>query len=59
MSGFLRQIYTDTMLTVAGLLIFFVIFLLVCAWVFLRAGAKQQYEAIARFPLREDGETNE
>jgi cbb3-type cytochrome oxidase subunit 3 len=59
MSTFLRQLYTDTPLTIAGLLIFFTLFLLVCAWVFLRTGAKQQYEAIARFPLREDGESYE
>ena len=58
-STFLTQLFMDTPLTVAGLVIFFTLFLVLCAWVYLRTGAKKQYEAIAQFPLREDGEIYE
>lgn len=55
-SAFLNQLFTDTPLTVAGLVIFFGMFLLLCAWVYLRKGAKKQYDAIAQLPLTGDGE---
>ncbi len=55
-SLFLTQLFTDTSITAIGLLIFFVWFLGLCAWVFLRKGAFREYEALAQFPLREDGE---
>lgn len=55
-STFLRDLYTNTPLTVAGLLIFFVVFMALFAWVYLRKGAKQQYEALGQLPLRNDGD---
>ena len=58
MSGYLRQMFTDTHLTAAGLLIFFAFFLTVCAWVFLRKDAKTHYEAMGHLPLTE-GESHE
>lgn len=58
-STFLQQIFTDTSLTAAGLLIFFGFFLTVCAWVYLRKGAKKHYEQMSLFPLKTDGENYE
>lgn len=53
MSGFLRQIYTDTNLTAYGLLVFFGFFISACAWVFLRKGARTHYESMGNLPLNE------
>ncbi|MBX3022490.1 MAG: cbb3-type cytochrome c oxidase subunit 3 [Bdellovibrionales bacterium] len=53
MSGFLRQVYTDTDLTAAGLMIFFGFFMVTLVWVYLRKGAKAHYEAMGRIPLNE------
>ncbi|MGE3684325.1 MAG: cbb3-type cytochrome c oxidase subunit 3 [Bdellovibrionales bacterium] len=58
-SKFLTQLFTNVPLTVAGLILFFSAFLALIFWVYLRCGAKQQYEAIARLPLVNDGESYE
>lgn len=55
MSGYLRQLYSGTDLTAAGLLIFFSFFVVTFIWVYLRKGAKKQYEAMGQMPLN-DGE---
>ena len=59
MSDFLRQLYTETNLTAAALLIFFTFFVTVFAWVYLRKGAKPHYEAMGQMPLLNDGEYHE
>lgn len=59
MSGYLRQVYTDTGLTVAGLVIFFAFFVTVFVWVYFRTSAKPHYEAMGRLPLLNDGEHHE
>ncbi|HMN69727.1 MAG TPA: cbb3-type cytochrome c oxidase subunit 3 [Bdellovibrionales bacterium] len=53
MSGFLRQLYTSTDLTAAGLMIFFGFFVIMLAWIYLRTGAKRHYEDMGRMPLNE------
>jgi len=52
MGALIRQVYSATPLTVWGLVLFFVLFLALVAWVFLRKGAKQEYQEIAQLPLR-------
>lgn|GEM_PF-5031249 len=57
--AYLSQLYTDTTWTVVGLVIFFSFFLASFFWVYFRKGAKRHYEALAQFPLRNDGEFHE
>lgn len=51
MSGYLRQLYTDTNLTAFGLLIFFTFFVTTFIWVYFRKSARAHYEAMGRMPL--------
>jgi hypothetical protein len=51
---FLSQLFTNTPLTVAGLLIFFIAFLVLFHRAYLRKEAKAEYEILAQLPLKED-----
>lgn len=53
-STFLNQIFTDIPITVIGLLLFFMAFMGLLGWVFLRKGAKEKYKEISKLPLREE-----
>jgi cbb3-type cytochrome oxidase subunit 3 len=52
---FLTLLYTDISITIAGLVLFFAIFTLMLATVYLRRDSRAHYDAIARLPLG-DGE---
>ena len=52
---FLTQLFTDTPMTVVALVIFFVAFLSLTAFVFLRRNSREHYDAISRLPLSEGG----
>ena len=55
-STYLTALFTDTFVTVAGLVIFFGLFSFWFAWVYFRKDALKQYDKIAQMPLREDGD---
>lgn len=58
-SKFLAQLFTDTPMTVVGLILFFTAFMALFAWVYFRKGAKQHYELMARLPFIHEGELHE
>lgn len=58
-STYLSALFTDTFLTVAGLVIFFALFVLWFAWVYFRKDAIKTYEQMAQLPLRGDGDFHE
>lgn len=49
--AYLRQLFTDTPMTLVGLLIFFTCFSALTLWVFARKGARREYEALGQIPL--------
>jgi cbb3-type cytochrome oxidase subunit 3 len=53
----LAEIYQATPLTAIGLILFFLAFLGVVGWVYLRKGAAREYEALSRLPLSKEGES--
>lgn len=53
-SKFLSQLFTDTPLTLVGLILFVFAFSALFLWVFARRGAKQHYDNLAQIALREE-----
>lgn len=47
--------FTDTYMTSAGLIIFFVFFIAMLAWIF-RSSSTQTYKYAEQLPLKQDGE---
>lgn len=56
MSRYLNELFTDTPITMWGLLIFFVLFLALFWWVYLRRGAYEFYEKLGHMPFHEGEE---
>lgn len=54
-SAFLSQLFTDTPMTVVGLVLFFVAFNLLVARLFLSKTARRQCERMSMLPLNEEG----
>lgn len=56
MSRYLNQLFTDTPITMWGLVIFFVVFVALFCWVYLRKGAYEFYERLSKMPFQEGEE---
>jgi hypothetical protein len=59
MSRYLNELFTDTPITMWGLVLFFALFVALFCWVYLRRGAYEFYESLALMPFQEEGESNE
>ena len=50
--------FSDIQYAIVGLLLFFVLFLLVCIWVY-KIQAKESYQSLAYLPLKDEEASNE
>jgi len=48
------KFFTDVPLTVAGMILFITTFTVVSVWTLFRGGAKDHYQKLSQYPLRED-----
>jgi cbb3-type cytochrome oxidase subunit 3 len=53
-STFLSQLFTDTPITVIGLILFLIAFVALFAWVYFRKGAKAHYVKMSLLALEND-----
>lgn len=53
MGKYLTQIFTNTPLTIAGLILFFISFVALLVWVYARPGADIQYQKMAMLAFDE------
>ena len=57
MSRHLAEIFTNTpVTTIWGLILFFVLFVALFCWVYLRRGAYEFYESLSLMPFQEERE---